>query len=195
MLYLESSLPVLPFASLHVASRRFTSLHVASRGVTWVFLYTHVPAIRRCFRVNSPATPLPISVEVSDLGLHAVSSEFPTPLHDGSTPLPSPVGSPASSTIVIDKLALGAIPAATPQISADGSDVGLHAVPPEFLPPLQDDSASPPRSVVTPTSSTVVLDKAALGAISLGLTVRKDSVVHQKDPGPQTPSAVSHSAS
>ena len=47
----------------------------------------------------------------------------------------------------------------------------------------------------TPASSTVVPDKAALGAIPPALPVHKDSVVRQTNSGPQAPSAVSHSAS
>ena len=59
-----------------------------------------------------PAAPLPTSVDGSELGLHAVFSEFPISLHNDSTPLPPPVSTPASYTAVIDEAALGAIPPA-----------------------------------------------------------------------------------
>ena len=87
------------------------------------------------------------------------------------------------------------VPAAPMPTSADGSDLGLHAVSSEFPPSPHDDSAPLVSSVATPASSTVVLDKAALGAIPSALPVHKDSVVRQLDSGPQASSAISHSAS
>ena len=57
-----------------------------------------------------PAAPLPTSVDGLDLGQHAVSSEFPTSLYSDSAPLPTPVATPASNTVVLDKTALSAIP-------------------------------------------------------------------------------------
>ena len=75
-----------------------------------------------------PAAPLPTLADGADPGLHAVSSEFPPSLHDNSAPHPTRVATPASSTVVLDKAALGAIPAAPQPTSADGSDPGVHAV-------------------------------------------------------------------
>ena len=77
---------------------------------------------------------------------------------------------------------MGAIPAASQSTSADGSDPGLHVVSSELPPSLPDDSGSLFSSVATLPSSTVVLDKAALGAIPPALPVHKDSVVRQMDP-------------
>ena len=52
-------------------------LDVASPGANWVF---------------------PLNACTSDLDLHAVSSDFPTSLHNDSAPLPTPVATPASSS-------------------------------------------------------------------------------------------------
>ena len=87
------------------------------------------------------------------------------------------------------------VPAAPLPTSVDGSDLGLHAVFSEFLISLHNGSASLPTPVATPASSTVVPDKAALGAIPPDLPVHEDFVVRQMDSGPQAPSAVSHAAS
>ena len=115
-------------------------LHVASRGANWFFPVNACTSDYLAASVFTvPAALLPTSVDGSDLGLLAVSSEFPISLHNDSAPLPTPVATPASSTAVLNKTALGAIPPALP--------------------------------------------------------VHKDSVVRQMDSGPQTPSAVSHSAS
>ena len=87
-----------------------------------------------------------------------------------------------------------AVPAAPLQTSTDGTDLGQHAVSSELSPSLHDDNTPHPSSVAAPASSTVVLDKDALGAIPLALPAQKDSVVRQNDSGPQALSAVPHSA-
>ena len=79
--------------------------------------------------------------------------------------------------------------------SADGTDLGLHVAPSELSPSLHGDHAPHPISIATPDSSTVVLDKAALGAIPPALAAQKDSAIRQIDSGPQAPSTVSCSAS
>ena len=142
-----------------------------------------------------PSAPLPTSADGSDPGLYAASSELPPSLHDDSVPHPSPTATHALSAVAFDRAALGAIPAALPPTSADGSDLGLHAVFSEFPPSLHDDSAPLPSSVATLPPSTGVLGKAALRAIPPALPVHKDSVACQMDSGPQAPSAVPQSAS
>ena len=85
---------------------------------------------------------------------------------------------------------------ATPLPSfVDGSDLSLHAVPPELPISLHNDSALLPTPVATPASTTAVLHKAALAPIPPALPVDNDCVVRQMDSGPQAPSAVSHPAS
>ena len=61
-----------------------------------------------------PARPLPTFVDGSDVGLHAVPSEFPITPHNDSVALSSPYATPASSTAVLHKAALGTIPPALP---------------------------------------------------------------------------------
>ena len=124
----------------HLENFARAPLHVAARGANWVFPENACNSDSLAASVFTvPATPLPISADGSDLGLHAVSSEFPTSLHNDSALLPTPVATPASSTVVLNKAALGAIPRA--------------------------------------------------------LSVHKDSVVRPMNSGPQAPSAVPHSAS
>ena len=90
-------------------------LHVASRGANWVFPVNACTSDSLAASVFTvPAAPLPTSVDGSDLGLHAVSSELPISLPYDSAPLPTPVATPASSTAVLDKAALGAIPPGRP---------------------------------------------------------------------------------
>ena len=55
----------------------------------------------------------------------------------------------------------------------------------ELSPLLRDGNAPRPSSVVTPVSSTVVLDEAALRGIPPALRVHQDSVVRPTDLGPQ----------
>ena len=79
--------------------------------------------------------------------------------------------------------------------SADGTDLGKHAVFSDLSPPLHDDNAPHPCSVETPASTTVVFDKEALGAIPLALPIHKHSVERPTDLRPQAPSAVFYSPS
>ena len=62
----------------------------------------------------APAAPLPTSADGADLDHHVVSSALPSPLLDDNTPHPSSVAAPASSTVVLDKDGLGAIPPSLP---------------------------------------------------------------------------------
>lgn len=112
-----------------------------------------------------PAIPSPTSADGSDLGTHAVPSEFPPSLYDDSATLPSLVATPVSSAVLVDKAALGTIPAAPLLTSADGLDLGLHVVSSQFPPSLHDDREPLPSPVATFASSTVIVNKAALGAI------------------------------
>ena len=102
-----------------------------------------------------------------------------------------PVNAYASDPVATPVFAAPAPPLPT---SADGTDLGRHAVSSALLLPLLDDNTPHPSSVAAPTSSTAVLDKDALGAIPPALPVHKDSVVRQMDSGPQAPCAVPHSA-
>ena len=87
-------------------------------------------------------------------------------------------------------------PTAPLHTSVDGTDHDEYAVSPTLPSPLLDDNTQPlPLSVVAPTSSAVVLDKDALGAIPPALTVHQDSVARQMDSGPQAPSAMPQLAS
>ena len=61
-----------------------------------------------------PIAPLRTSADGTDLSQHAVSSEPPPSRHDDNALLPSQVATPASSTGVLHKVALGAIPPALP---------------------------------------------------------------------------------
>ena len=88
-----------------------------------------------------------------------------------------------------------AVPVSPLSTSTDGTDVGQHAVSSELSPLLHDDNAPQTSSVATPASSTVTLDKAALGAIPPAFPVHQDSVVRQMGLDSQAHSAVSHSAS
>ena len=180
MRHLENPLPVLPFTSLHEVPIGCFRENCAGN---WL--------VASLFTV--PAAPLPLQL-MARTSVYTPSSEFPHLLHDNITSFPNSVATAASSRIVLDKAALGAISAATPQISAGGSDFGLHAVSSEFPPSLHDDSASPPSSVAITASSTVVLDKAALGTIPRALPVHKDLAVRQTDSGSQAPSAAHHLA-
>ena len=78
---------------------------------------------------------------------------------------------------------------------ADGTDHGQYAVSSALSSPALGDNTPHPSSVAAPASSTVALDKDALGAIPTALPVHKDSVARQMDSGPQAPPAVPHLAS
>ena len=105
---------------LDAPSRDFVAcapLHVASRRAKWVFPVNACTSDSLATSVFTVlAAPLPTSVDGSDLGLHAVSSEFPISIRNDSLPLPTPAATPASSTAALHKAALGAIsPALRPQ--------------------------------------------------------------------------------
>ena len=90
-------------------------LPVASRGPHWVFPVNACasdPVAASVF--VAPAAPLPTSADGADLDHHVVSSALPSPLLDDNTPHPSSVAAPASSTVVLDKDGLGAIPPSLP---------------------------------------------------------------------------------
>ena len=90
-------------------------LHITSRGANRGFSVNACTSDSLAAPVFTvPATPLPTFVDFSDVGLHAVPSEFPISLHNDSAPLPTSGATPASSTAVLDKAALGAIPPARP---------------------------------------------------------------------------------
>ena len=89
--------------------------HVESRGTYWVFLVNACasdPVVASVFATTT--APLPSSFDGTDNGQHAVSSALPSPLLDDNSPYPSSVAAPTSSTVVLDKDALGAFPPTLP---------------------------------------------------------------------------------
>ena len=72
------------------------------------------------------------------------------------------------------------LPSAPLPTSADGSKPDLHAVSFKLLPPLHDGSSPLHSQAANSAPSTVVLDKAALGAISPAFPVNNDSVMRQR---------------
>ena len=78
---------------------------------------THAPSTAVLGKATLGAIPVslwPTSADGSDPSLQTISSEFAPSLRDDRAPHPTPVATPASSTLVLDKVVLVAILPALP---------------------------------------------------------------------------------